>query len=468
MKIWDAKQLAEATGGHWNRKPDGPIGGFAIDSRKLTAGQMFIALKTANRDGHDYLAAALKSGASAAMVSSAQPEIALPQLVVGNTLEALQKAGCWQRKQFYGTVVAVTGSSGKTSTKNLLKILLGEDRTFATPGNFNNHIGVPLSLLSLDGNIHQYAVLEAGMNRPGEIEILRDWIEPNISVVTSVGPAHLEGVGSIEDVAREKAALCRSPSIDHHAFFHYNCLSYGAFSNLTCSVHVLKAAIYQNQDSNKLPENFQTLDYTMTEQPEGSFDLSLKGLAPSGCFFRLPQGLTEGMKRNAALALSVALHLGIRAEELKVRLASWKPDDLRGSIIRHSARTWYLDCYNANPDSMSDALKGFAHQFPAGSRFFILGDMYELGRSSAYWHEEVGRNGPWQEGDNIWLIGREGTHYQKGIEEAGVRGLSISCSIEIDEGLMKDLRDYSGPVFLKGSRSMQFEKLYQKVEGLSC
>ncbi len=427
---------------------------------------MFIALKTSRHDGHEFLATALKSGASAALVSTADPALPLPQLIVEDTLKALQKAGCAQRKRFHGTVIAVTGSSGKTSTKNLLKILLGAERTFATAGNFNNHIGVPLSLLCLDNEYHQYAVLEAGMNQPGEIEMLRDWIEPEISVVTSVGPAHLEGVGSVENVAREKAALCKLPSLYHHAFFHYDCLSYGEFRNLSCRVHALKQASVANSFS--LPKNFQALDYTMTEQPEGGLRLSLTDQTPSGCFFQLPDGLTEGMRQNAVLAISVAFHLGVNAEELNERLQSWKPDALRGSICRHSGRAWYLDCYNANPQSMSDALEGFDRQFSAGKRYFVLGDMNELGRTSAHWHREVGRNGPWRPGDRIMLIGGESIHYREGIEETGLKDLSISLHEQMDDDCVEELRQFTGSIFLKASRSMNLEALYQKAEGISC
>lgn len=466
LKVWDATLLAEATGGQWDRNPLGPIAGFAIDSRKIETGQMFIALKTGQRDGHSFLSAALQSGASAALVATADPMLPLPQLVVTDPLKALQKAGCWQRKRFQGRVIAITGSSGKTSTKNLLKTLLGAEHTFATAGNFNNHIGVPLSLLGLDNELHQYAVIEAGMNQPGEIATLRDWIAPDISVVTSVGPAHLEGVESLENVAREKAALCQLPLPDKHAFFHYDCLSYGVFRNLSCCVHALKSSASAVLGS--LPENFQTLNYTMTEQPGGGLRLSLTDQLPSGCFFQLPPQLTEGMQRNAILALSVASHLGMNPDVLNKRLQDWEPDGLRGTIIRCSQRSWYLDCYNANPESMIDALKGFDRQFGQGTRCLILGDMLELGKTSPYWHQEIGRSGPWREGDRILLLGRASVHYEKGIEESGIQNLNITCKEQIDEECAEALRQFSGAIFLKGSRSMNLEKLYQNVEGIQC
>ena len=161
--------LATWTRGQWTAKPAQPLAGFTQDTRQLRAGQVFVALRTEKRDGHDYLAEALAAGASAALVSRADPSLALPQLVVEDPLRAFQMIAREHRRAFRGPVVGVTGSCGKTSTKNLLARLLGGDPlVLATEGNLNNHLGVPLTLTRLEAGSHESAVIEAGISGPGD------------------------------------------------------------------------------------------------------------------------------------------------------------------------------------------------------------------------------------------------------------------------------------------------------------
>jgi hypothetical protein len=188
-------------------------------------------LRTERRDGHAFLGEARAKGASAALVARADPAEPLPQLVVADPLLALQAAAREHRRRFRGPVIGISGSAGKTSTKNLLAELLGgEPRVLATRGNLNNHLGVPLTLLRLDPQDHAYAVVEAGISGPGDMPPLAAMIEPDIGVITLVGPAHLEALGSLAGVAREKAELPRAARM---AVFPASCLEYTAFRDLT-------------------------------------------------------------------------------------------------------------------------------------------------------------------------------------------------------------------------------------------
>src|SRR5258708_4312976 len=179
MPTFAAEKLATWTGGSWDRLPGGAIEGFNQDTRTLNAGQVFVALKTGKRDGHDFLGEAQTRGATAALVGRAVSDATLPQLVVADPLAAFQRIAREHRREFHGPVVGVTGSVGKTSTKDLLALLLGgSPDVLATEGNLNNHIGVPLTLTRLEPAVHRAAVVEAGISEPGEMAVRARGIDP--------------------------------------------------------------------------------------------------------------------------------------------------------------------------------------------------------------------------------------------------------------------------------------------------
>ena len=180
--------------------------GLCFDSRKIERGDCFITLTNGQRDGHEYVGSALHDGAAAALVERPL-ELAIPQLVVENTLLAMEAIGGAVRRQFSGRVIGVTGSCGKTSTKEMLLELLGENDTLATRGNWNNRIGVPMTLFGLHGTEKSTAVVEAGINQPEEMSHLGRMIQADVVLVTNIGAAHLEKLGTLEGVAREKSLL---------------------------------------------------------------------------------------------------------------------------------------------------------------------------------------------------------------------------------------------------------------------
>ncbi|EIQ00082.1 UDP-N-acetylmuramyl pentapeptide synthase [Opitutaceae bacterium TAV1] len=367
--MFTATQLATWTSARWTLLPaDGVLlAGFSTDTRTLRPGEIFVALRTPQRDGHDYLAAARAAGAPAALVASPSGDPALagfPQLVVSDPLAAFQTIAREHRRAFRRPVVGITGSAGKTSTKNLLTLLLSADPgdVLSTEGNLNNHLGVPLTLTRLDPARHRFAVVEAGISAPGEMAALAAMIEPDVAIITLVAPAHLEALRDLETIAREKSVL-------------FNTLRPGGLALRGPGVPPAPLA----------HATFHTPATTAV-----SIDASV---------YELPR-VTDGMAQNAALAIRAALHLGISPADIRSRLTRWQPVPLRGEwqqlpVPANPAvsRPVYLDCYNANPASMLDALATFAATAaPADApRLYLVGGMEELGPGSARHHEALGR-----------------------------------------------------------------------------
>lgn len=463
--VWNTENLASQTGGEWRGAHVSDVRGFHFDTRELVRGGMFIALTTGQRDGHDFLPMAVEAGAAAALVERYRNDVAIPQLRVPDTLAALQSLGRHCRNVFPGKVIAITGSNGKTSTKDLLLQLLGRDFGTATYGNFNNHIGVPLSLLRLDPSSHRYGIFELGMNRPGEISMLREWVRPQLSIVTSVGPAHLEGLGTVEAVAREKSSVARGEGgFPEECYIHADCLQYSSFRDLSCDVCVLDNGT--DCKFGELPGNYRQLNYRTTTRPDGGLRLTWSGAASSGCY-SLRREWSPGMCRNAILALAVAEQLGVAPDTLAERLEMWQPGDLRARMVAAGVRDWYIDCYNANPASMMDALEAFVRLAGNRPRCFILGEMRELGEAADRLHADVARRLPLRQGDVLVLAGEGARWYLNGLSE----DCRNNCEI-IEVGDAPDaagrVEEFEGAVFLKGSRVARLERLYEVVEGAKC
>ena len=228
MPTFDPNDLAKWGRGVWNSAPVDRIRGFSIDTRSLAEGQLFVAIKD-KRDGHEFLEIAQKDGAGGALVSNCDKNLSFPQLLSSDTVGSLQSIAYEYRKTFKGNVIGITGSCGKTSTKDMLGNFLGSDRTHCTAGNLNNHLGVPLSLLGIELNQHKFAVIEAGINGKGEMQELAHMIQPNIVVVTNIGSSHLEGLGSEQGVANEKAHLFKQHPALKKVIFPEHCLAFKEF-----------------------------------------------------------------------------------------------------------------------------------------------------------------------------------------------------------------------------------------------
>jgi UDP-N-acetylmuramoyl-tripeptide--D-alanyl-D-alanine ligase len=461
MPTFDPKALAEWTGGQWSAFPAQALDGFSVDSRRIVPGEVFVTLKTGKRDGHDFLGAALDAGASAAIVSRPVADVALAQLVVADPLAALQAIARGHRRDFRGPVIGVTGSAGKTSTKELLAILLGGEAggVLATEGNLNNHIGVALTLCRLEPDKHQFAVIEAGISAPGEMATLAGMIDPDIAIVTMVGPAHLEELGDIEAVATEKAALAAAAiAKGGTSIFPSSCEAYAAFRALPpqgCLVVELTA------EAGRVP-------------PRGriAFDASHPGehTRVSVAFGPPPpvvvslRRVTEGMAQNTALAVCAALRLGVQRKEMERRLLTWNPSPLRGEWRVSDGRRIYLDCYNANPASMADALAAFNAVAPVGEpHLMVIGCMEELGSEAARYHLELGRSIRLRAGDQLVAIGGLAGAVRQGALDAGAEAGQIEVADSVGP-LSARLAAFRGSVFVKGSRRHQLEKAFAGPE----
>jgi len=461
MPAFDPDLLAERTGGRWSRRPGAAPAGFSVDSRRISPGQAFVALKTGRRDGHDFLGDALGAGAVAAVVSREIPGVALAQLVVADPLAALQAVAREQRRGFRGMVIGITGSAGKTSTKELLALLLvGEaGGVLATEGNLNNQIGVALTLCRLDPARHRLAVVEAGISAPGEMRPLATMIDPDLVVVTLVGPAHLAELGGLEGVAREKAVLAASVRAGGACIFPSSCEAYGAFRDLPAPGKIVVEPAANPgagaRDAGRVPFFVShAANYTTVAVEYG----------PPPSVVATLQRVTDGMAQNAAMAVCAALRVGIGGQEIQQRLLSWRASPLRGEWRRSQGRSLYLDCYNANPASMADALSGFNAVAPPGDpRLLVIGCMEELGPEAERYHLELGRSIRLRRGDQLVAIGGMAGAIRRGALEAGADPEQIEIADEVGP-LSARLSAFRGSVFVKGSRRHELERAFSGAE----
>lgn len=364
--LWNAEDLLNATGGTMAEKFAAT--GISIDSRTLRTGDLFIALDGENGDGHDHVAAALALGAAGALVHRAMPGMK-KLLVVDDTLAALHRLGAFARARFPGRLAAITGSVGKTTTKEMLRtILAGQGKTHAAPASYNNHWGVPLTLARLPPDA-VWCIIEIGMNHAGEIEPLARLAEPHVAVVTAIAPAHIGHLGSLDAIAREKLAILRG-------------LLPGGIAVLNADSPELRTALPAGIGATILfghaPDAEARLFDVMSDATGSDLHARVAG---HDLRFRLPvPGLHMAM--NAVGALAVAAALG--ADPLTGAAALGKFAAIAGRGARETIRlpggeALLLDeSYNASAASVRAALAVLKLQ-PARRRIAVLGDMLELG-----------------------------------------------------------------------------------------
>ena len=351
----------------------------STDSRQPQPGTLFFALNGPSFRGADFAAQALAAGASHAVVDDVALAAADPgrYTYVPDPLVALQALARHHRRQFQIPVLAITGSNGKTTTKELVTAVLAQKfRMLATIGNLNNHIGVPLTLLRLRAGEHDFAVIEMGANHRGEIAAYCQWAEPTHGLITNIGKAHLEGFGGPEGVALGKGEL-----------FDYLTRTGG-----TAFVNTLDP---------RLPSLAAQVP-TILSYPRlmDTYPATLLSAAPA-VVLRLAGGTDVAAQLtgdynfpNLAAAAAVGLHFGISAEKVATALARYNPQNNRSQVLRTAANNdLILDAYNANPSSMAAALRSFAARPVAAdqTKLVILGDMFELGDASTTEHQQLGQ-----------------------------------------------------------------------------
>ncbi len=435
--------LAQWSLGHWSKLPTGMIQGFGTDTRTLSAGDAFIAIKTERRDGHDYLSEARQRGATCALVSKVVAD-ELPQLVVDDAQMGLRRIAAGWRQQFKGAVIGVTGSVGKTSTKDLLGSLLGPS-AFITEANLNNLIGVPLMLLRLDNAKHRFAVIEAGMSVPGELKTSAEVIRPNLAIVTAVAPVHLAGVESLAGVAREKSALVAALSTTGKAIMPASLLAWPDFKPFAAQTLAVQF------EGEAAPAVKPARLISAALQSQGT----QRTLVLDGEAYALA-AISDGLARNAALAIVAAREVGVSVDAIRKALVGWLPPVGRGSVHVVANQKFYIDCYNSSPASLLDAAQCF-HRLSADEprpRLWVIGGMAELGAQAATLHRECGANLPVRAGDQVVGWSGDVADLLEGIKVADVQKVLASSLAEVADLIGR----HHGYIFVKGSRSCALER----------
>lgn len=427
------------------------VQGYSIDSRTLQPGELFFAVKGERLDGHDFVDQALSRGAIAAVVEKRQlARYSNPAglLVVDDTLVALQTLATAVRKMWGKTAIGVTGSMGKTTTKEAMAHLLAiKHRVHRTKGNFNNHFGLPLGLLTLEPE-YDVAVVEMGMSHPGEISALAHIALPNQAVVTNVAPVHLQSFDSIAGIARAKyeliAALPHGGTAVLNADDEYVCQFGRDFKGKVVMFGLKPAADVR-------AENIEVLGAEGTR-----FDLVSREI-------RQPVHsplLGKHNVYNVLAAAAIALEHGITPSEIAAALPCLQPADKRGQVVQVGNITVLYDCYNSSPKALMAAVDTLA-AMPARRRIVVAGEMLELGATGEQLHRECGHYmAGVQAGSKLdFLLGVRGLA-QPMVEAAGEAGLKaefVATPEEAGEWLAHETRE-GDVVLLKASRGVKLEK----------
>jgi UDP-N-acetylmuramoyl-tripeptide--D-alanyl-D-alanine ligase len=401
---------------------------FTTDSRKISSGCVFFALKGDNFNGNSFAIKALDQGASYAVVDeNVGTDNRL--ILVKDVLTYMQELAQFHRKCFDIPVIAICGSNGKTTTKNLIyRVLAKKYKTHCTQGNFNNHIGVPITLLEIPQDA-EVAIIELGTNSPGEIAELCTITNPNYGLITNIGKEHLEGFGTLEAVAKEESEI-----------YHYLLKNKGtAFINaddewLSRMSRGLENKVLFTKADCKIDTLVPTIQFSYKNV---SFTSSLMG---------------DYNLDNILTAIAIGEHLQVDLQDIRDGIAEYQPDNNRSQLIQKGTNTILLDAYNANPSSMQVAISNFA-KMPQIQKVLILGDMFEMGPTANQEHDELLQ---WCTQFGFTKIYTLGDHFAAISLNSGI---STPSSMEELGEEIKTV-DYQSTAFLiKGSRGMKMERV---------
>ncbi len=462
MIPWTTGDFLEATGGNLLcGDMERTFSSISIDSRNISTGSMFVAIKGDTHDGHFFLNDVADKESSGVLICTKTVDSfsfnefekkGIVCISVPNTIKALGDLAAFQRRRADVSVVAVTGSNGKTSTRQMVSTVVEQKyAVLSTAGNFNNEIGLPLTLFRLK-NFHKWAVLELGMNHFGEISRLSEICKPDIGIITNIGPAHLEGVGSIEGVMKAKGELLEKIkpggtvvlNADDPKTLHLvekapvKVLLYGTNEKANVRGVSLKKNNFGTSFTLKLPIGNVSVDLTVP----GQF-----------------------MVMNALAAASVGYLAGLTPEEIKKGLELFQPVEGRMNTFRTGRGINIIDdTYNANPGSMKAALDTLLSLKGNNRGFFVAGDMYELGDQAESFHKEVGENVSYSNIEKLYAAGKFAETVAQGALDENMKPGNIFTGTK--EEILEDIKKCSLPgdwILVKGSRAMGMEII---VEGL--
>ncbi len=430
------------------------IGAVWMDSRKVVPGDIFLALQGESDDGHTYVPAAFRAGALAAIVSKRRiNEFSLSEqkkcLVVSDPLTAVQKMAAAYRRQLDIPVIALTGSTGKTTTRQFITAVLSQGFSVGkTAGNWNNHIGVPLSILRLNGK-ENLAVLELGANHTNEINTLTRIVEPDVAIITNIGYAHIGYFGSLDAIAEAKFEIVNGMRKRNGIL-----LLNGDDSRL----------VKKNRERGQKAVFFgcsprcaiRAEDISVTKKGKTMF--SVKGhrytLSMPGRHFIY----------SALPAIFLARQLGIAETETVRVLRALKPDPMRGRIVKKSGVTFIVDCYNANPSSMQSGISLLQDVARGDHRCAIVGDMLELGKYSTRCHKQLGKRLAQAGVKKIIAVGQQTRAVAEGAMQQGMKASQIMCRPDAESATAaaRQKLKQGDTVLLKGSRGVKLETVFQK------
>lgn len=416
--------------------------GICTDSRQVTPNCLFFALKGDNFDGNQFAKQALKEGALCAIVDNLDICENERYLYTKDVLQCLQDLARHHRKQFPIPVIALTGSNGKTTTKELItQVLSTKYKVLSTTGNLNNHIGVPLTLLKIDNNT-EAAVIEMGASAPGEIELLTNIALPVAGLITNVGKAHLLGFGSFEGVKKTKGELYNYLE-DNGGIVFYNSID----SNLTEMVAARKEMIalpYSNSESN--------IEIVKPTSQNPFLNIKLKNSRTIKTHL-----IGKYNTANILAALAVGDYFGIDSDNSIKAIESYIPSNNRSQLIVGKENRLIVDAYNANPTSMKAALENFL-ELSAPSKGVIIGDMLELGRDSTAEHSSILNIIEKMDLKYIFIVGKEFAQAAKGYKYFEEKAIFKENSEELKEYLLQN-RLSGTTLLIKGSRGIKLEKI---------
>ena len=421
-----------------------PIAGWSVDTRTQNIGDVYFALRGPNHDVHDYVAAACSKGAAAVVVERSAGHAG--ELVVSDTLRGLQQLGAWARGAWGGTVVGVTGSAGKTTTKDAIAHVLETELPVGkTVGNFNNHVGVPLSILRLPDSC-KVGVLEMGMNHAGEIRELAAIASPEMGVVTNVGYAHVEFFDSIEGVAAAKRELIEGLPRDGVAVLNADDARVLQFRN----VHAGRSV-------------------TFGFSPDADVRAEAAEFGADGSRFRV-DGVdyeTGMVGRHAVMnllaAIAVAREFGIPAARLREPVSSFAVGKMRGERLEHRGILVWNDCYNSNPEAAQSMIDVLAAS-PAGRRIAVLGEMLELGHAAVQLHRQVGQYAARHGVDLLIGVQGEARDMVDAAIDAGLPANAGHFFVEAGEAgdFARQAARPGDAILFKGSRGVHVERALER------